>query len=433
MRGAGGAGAGPGGIGPALTVPAGALSAALARGQFAVTVERITPPAAEPLAAALPPILDLAARVGADARLHAVALTDRVGGDQDHDVVEVAARVAEAGGKIPLVHLAGKARERAQVRETLRRARARGLDALLVMTGDHVPRPAGAPETPYTDALDMIVEARAVDPAALVLATVSPYKYVEEDAVPQYLRMAAKERAGAAGFVTQVGWDMLKLVELAAWRRARGLTAPVMATVMALTPGRVRWLAQQALPGIAVPHGLAALAEEEGRAGTAGAARGWRRLALQIVGLRRLGLAGCQLAGVHGRERLEALLGDVAELDRQLPTTAAWWEAWWEGLRGAGGVVAAAAPRPAYLFHELSEPGGWAVPLDRLTPVEALDRLPDADAAACPKALAHGPCGGATDGRCEVGDRECVHSVAYRATRATLATRPLGPGGSRPG
>lgn len=346
-----------------------ALRERMSRGDFVVCVEFVTPTRAEEFEVGIGPVVELSERAKGDSRIHAIAVTDRVKSDDDHDPVRVAQRVAEASGKVPTVHLAGKDRERAGVLDGLARAKAAGLENLLLITGDKVKSLPGDRRVRYYDSVNMIADARQMSDTFHIAAAVSPFKYREEELLNQYLKMAKKERAGADYFITQVGWDMLKLKELAAYRRRRGLTAPVIAGLMLLTVGRARYIRAHKLAGIHITDELQALLEAEALQPDKGIAAAYHRLALQIVGLKRLGYAGFQLTGMHQFEKLDQLLRLAHELAGQFRTEAAWWEAWWAEMSGPDGRPIVMAPRdPLYLYRELGEPGGWKVFLDSLTP-----------------------------------------------------------------
>lgn len=339
----------------------------LAHGHFVASVEFVTPEAHEPFETAIAPITELAERIKADARFDTIALTDRVKSDHDHDPVRVAAQVAEASGKAPLVHLSGKDRDPSRLADSLGRMQEIGLENVLLVTGDKVRTSSPGIPVRYHDSVNMVAQARASAPDVLVAAAVSPFKYHEEESMNQYLKMAKKENAGANCFITQVGWDMLKFKELMAYRRRRGLTAPVMAGVMLLTVARARYIRANKLAGITITDDLQARLEDEAKQPDKGLGAAYRRLALQIVGLRRLGFAGFQLTGMHQFEKLDKLFRQVDGLERGLANEGAWWDAWWHALRGSDHRPTATAPRAYYLFNELAEPGGWRVPNDQLT------------------------------------------------------------------
>ncbi len=336
--------------------------------RFVASIECVTPESSEELEAAIAPIIELAEHIKADARFDAIALTDRVKSDHDHDPVVVASRVAEACRKVPIVHLSGKDRDPNWLVDALRRAEVTGLENFLLITGDKVKREPQDRRVRYYESVNMVAQARATSPWFHIAATVSPFKYREEELMNQYLKMMKKTRAGADCFITQIGWDMLKFRELMAYRQRRGITAPVIAGVMLLTAARARYLRTNKLAGVTVTDELQARLEEEAKQPDKGVGAAYRRLALQIVGVKRLSFAGFQLTGMHQFDKLDRLFQQVEALDRGLQHGGAWWDAWWHGLRGPGGAPTTTAPAEAfYLFEELGRPGGWMVPLENLT------------------------------------------------------------------
>jgi methylenetetrahydrofolate reductase (NADPH) len=340
----------------------------LQSGHFVASIECVTPEASEELEGAIGPIIELAEHIKADARVASIAITDRVRSDHDHDPIAVASRVAESSGKAPIVHLAGKDRAPAWLTDALGRATASGLENLLLVTGDKIRGASGDHRIRYHDSVNMLWQARHADARFYLAAAVSPFKYREEELMNQYLKMMKKARAGADCFVTQVGWDMLKLKEVMAYRRRRGLSSPVVAGVMLLTAARALYIRANKLAGITITDELQARLEDEAKQPDKGVGAAYRRLALQIVGLKRLGFAGFQLTGVHQFDELDRLLRHVEALDQGLQDEGGWWDAWWHNLRGPGGAPTATAPSPPfYLFEELGTPGGWMVPSERLT------------------------------------------------------------------
>jgi methylenetetrahydrofolate reductase (NADPH) len=342
------------------------LRRGLAAGEFVASVEYVTPEVSEPFETAIAPIVDLAEHIKADPRFHTLAITDRVKSDHDHDPVRVAEHVAAACGKAPTVHLSGKDRDGRWLTDALRRMRAAGLENVLMVTGDKVKHPPRDRAVRYLDSVNMVAEARSSGEFHIA-AAVSPFKYREEELLNQYLKMVKKERAGADYFITQIGWDMLKFKELLAYRRRRGLRAPVMAGVMLLTAARARYVRTTGVAGIVITDRLYARLEEEAKQPDKGIGAAYRRLALQIVGLKRLGLAGFQLTGLHSFEKLDGLFRQIEGLDQGLRSEGAWWDAWWRALGGPDQAPQLAPERSFYLFEELGQPGGWAVPIDQLT------------------------------------------------------------------
>jgi methylenetetrahydrofolate reductase (NADPH) len=452
------------------------LHDSLAAGRFTCTVEVVSPTVEEDLETALGPVLALARYAKGEPRISAIAVTDRVKSDRDRDPVDVAHRVALECGKAPLVHLAGKDRGPRDLARSLEWMSGLGLRDVLLVTGDRLKDPPSDRRVRYHDSVDAIWQAKRTDPSLLVAAAVSPFKYREEELLNQHLKLGKKRRAGADVFMSQIGFDMEKARELLRITRDRGERVPVVAGVLFLTALRGRYLRKVGIPGIVITDDLQDKLEEEAREPDRGQDAAFRRLALQIVGLRHMGYAGVQVSGLVAPERIGRLLDLADRLLEALPTPEAWAPAWGRALAFADGrpvttappgglylfgsdAVRAGAPAPAaagageYLrfrildvvdrvFFERGAPGAAVLaPLMRLgaghaalgrlliraeravkAPLVGCEscgfcRLPYTAYVCpetCPKGLANGPCGGTREGLCEFGDRECVHDRKYR-------------------
>lgn len=330
-----------------------AIKTALGTGDFLVTREYIPEASAVALAEAMRRVERDAARVARDPRVRGFNVCDRVRSADCHDTAEVGRRLADMCGKVPLLHLAGKDRTEPEMEAIVRRALGCGLDNLLFVSGDKlvpdVPRPVR-----YYDSVNAIRLARALAPSALIAATVSPFKYREEELLSQYLKLVKKVRAGADYVVSNAGWDMPKLQELIWYRDARGLRFPLVANLFLLTRGLARKLNQKLLPGIRVADDLLQKVEEEYAAPARGRELSRHRLALQMVGAKHMGYAGVHLSGVDTYEEHSAVLDLAAELERAFPGLDGWTAAWREAhTRRDGRAVSFGPPGGLYLF-----PGG---------------------------------------------------------------------------
>lgn len=345
------------------------LREALSKGEFAVTVEVVAPERSKELGVALAPILRLARALASDPRLVGLSVTDRVKSDRDHDPIRIALEVAWASGKAPLVHLSGKDRTPADLERSLRRLDELGLENVLCVTGDRLKTPPPDRAVRYLDSVDAVRLTRALLPGSLIAAAVSPYKYTEETALNQYLKMAKKHLVGADYVITQVGWDMRKLAELIRYRAERGLTQPAVANLMLLPPGAARFIHKGGVPGVVVTDDLLTLVEAEAQAPDKGVARRFGRLALQVVGAERMGYAGVQLSTLGRFEDVRRALDLVAEWRTRLPTLPDWAHAWEETLRLPDGRPARLDQDPGYfVFDPLPSRvapgrGGAAAPL----------------------------------------------------------------------
>jgi methylenetetrahydrofolate reductase (NADPH) len=448
---------------------------ALEARRFLLSIEIASPHADQPIDEAIRDALEVACAVGDDSGVDAVALTDRSRSDEDCDPIILAHRVADASGSMPIVHLAGKDRTPESFEANLRRARERGLDTLLLVTGDALRRPPADCPVRYLDSVHALRAARDHSHAFLLAAALCPFKYREEELLNQYLKAGRKIRCGADLLITQIGWDMRKYEEARQVLADRGYPVPLVAGLLLLRAPTCRRIRQQGLPGVVVTDDLAHKVEEEARAPDGGRAAAFRRLALQIVGVRLLGYAGAQVSGLHRRASVVRLLDEIAAVSHACPTREAWQEAWDNTLILSDGRRVQVAPPEGFYLTPGSTANGarpGASESLRYRVMDLLDhaafrrdaagarvvgallrgldhrptvdqilfrlesaiktplvgcqgcgfcRLPDTAYVCpetCPKGLANGPCGGTSDNRCEFGDRECVHNRIYRLSKA---------------
>ncbi len=330
------------------------LRARLAR-RWVVTVEVVTPAPDDETSRAR--ILTLASALRDDDRVGALTLTDRTT-SPDADPIALASLVADRSGKAPLVHLAGKGRDARDVARALERCEAAGVGSVLLTGGDlahrdpagrakderseaagrakderseaagrakdepseaagrannersEAPERAGEAREPATsmDAIEMIRIAAARAPAIMRVGVVSLPRSVR--GAVSWERAQAKRAAGADAFVAQVTWDLAEREMVADWQ-AR-LQAPILGAVMLLSRTRLAFLASHRIGGIHVPAALRRRLAGE----PADDAR--RRVALDLVALRRLGYAGAHLSGLLTPSLVLAVLDRADDLDATL-------------------------------------------------------------------------------------------------------------------
>jgi methylenetetrahydrofolate reductase (NADPH) len=276
------------------------LRARLARREWTVTVEVVTPSPHD--AAARARIVTLAEAVRTEDRMAALTLTDRTTA-MDADPTALAAATGHASDKTPLVHLAGKGRDERDFEAALERCRAAGMGTVLLTGGDASPDVRRG-----LDALAMLQTARRCVPDIVPLAVASLPRQLR--GAVSWDRAAAKRDAGAEAFIVQVSWDLAEREIVADWQER--LNAPFVGAVLPLTRSRLDFLAAHRIGGIEVPATLRARVADEGP-GVA-----FRRLALDIVLLRRLGYTGAHVCGILTPSLLRRLLDDVDHLDGTL-------------------------------------------------------------------------------------------------------------------
>lgn len=458
------------GLGVETAPASNVLRQALANGRFFWTVEFI-PSVDKILRDELHKLGGVAEFMRAKDGLAGFAVTDRVVSDRDPDPVSAAAHLLDHSSRQPLVHFSGKDRELEDLQGTLLRMQELGLENLMMVSGDRLKDPPRKRRPRYLESVAAIQWAKTHHPDMLLACALNPFKYREEEAMGQYLKLGRKVGAGADFIITQIGMDASKYEEALFWVATRGYGVPLVANVLQLTASRARYMRRHQLAGVVITDPVMALLEDEERLlPDRGAARSLRRLALQIVGVRLSGYAGIQLTGIHHPDKLLALEALVAELSDLCSNRLTWSQAWRESLTSPAGWVADTAPpggwslssprqvraglpqrikyRSMQTVHALLFERGIAARaasllttpvarhggLDRLL-VQAeraikrplfgcetcgMCRLPETQYVCpetCPKGLANGPCGGTTANRCEFGDRECVHNNKYRLAK----------------
>lgn len=467
---------------------------AIENGEFTVTCEVV--PGRGAHGDRLEEELENAMRIWETGLVHAVSVADNPGGNPALLADEVGREFLQAG-VCPLVHFTCKDRSRNQIISQLYGLERQDLENVLLMTGDYPASGWSGRSRPVFDLdsvhLQMLVT--EMNAGLRVLGrkgceveapthffnggVVNPFKYLEGEVVPQYLKLEKKIIGGAKFVIAQLGYDARKMEELIRYRDERGYRTPFIADVFLLTRGAARLIRSGSIAGAYVSDELMAQLELEAKAPDKGKAARVERAAQMVAVAKGLGYAGVHINGfglndevlrtILGRAReLEPLWRDCAlllhygkpggyyvyepELDADgLPT-------------GLNSTVHAAMPerarsRDVFDNWELSRFAHyWALDLgkrgnkvlahcmDALDEREGVYRrhglehvgksmiygcvdcgdcgleatLYTCPMAQCPKCQRNGPCGGSYDGYCEVfpgGERYCIWYKAYHKAK----------------
>jgi methylenetetrahydrofolate reductase (NADPH) len=139
--------------------------------------------------------------------------------------------------------------------------------------------------------------AEPTQPGFFLGCAVSPFKRLEAEVIPQYLKLALKVRAGAAFVVPQLGYDARAWDELLRWMRREDLRVPALANIYVLSRTLARLFNANRIPGCVVSDELLAVAEREAAAPDKGRAFFLELAARQVAIARGLGFRGAYLAG----------------------------------------------------------------------------------------------------------------------------------------
>lgn len=307
-------------------------------------------------------------------------------------------------------------------------------------------------------------------------AAVAPFKRQERELMPQYFKLARKIQCGAEWVIPQLGYDMRKFYEIRLFLEWANLKVPVIGNVYVLNKTVARMFNQNQIPGCVVSDALYAQVEKYAAGPDKGRAFFLELAAKQLAVFKGLGFAAGYLGGVHKAETFAQIIdqaesfgaNDWKEFAREIqypkPDEFYLFEADWETGLGDGARLNAAylqsinerlkpaevglAYQATRAVHALAfTPGNKLFPaiqqtyarleqghhdrtLNVLHGVEHLAKsvmfgcqdcgdcsLPDTGyfcpRASCSKTQRNGPCGGSSDGRCELHDKDCMWARAY--------------------
>lgn len=288
---------------------------------------------------------------------------------------------------------------------------------------------------------------------------VTNHKRFEREVMPQYFKLRKKIENGARFVINQIGYDARKDDELLRWMELTGLQTPVLANVYVLSPRAAKAFNSGRIPGVVVTDELLRLVEDRDQAFFLELA------AKQVAVARGLGFAGVYLGGHLGVDEYDRVLAladgfapdDWRDLAREIRFCAPGEFFYFEQDSETGLSSSQPAPRSGgkaplryrasrrahRLVFEPEAPlfrAGRAVyrtaesgprPIQRALHLAEQTvkvplfgcrdcgdcSLPDiaylCPESQCVKNQRNGPCGGTRDGKCEVGDKDCIWALAY--------------------
>ena len=290
-------------------------------------------------------------------------------------------------------------------------------------------------------------------------ATVNPFQYRAETMLGTLGNMRRKLLAGAEFIVTQSGWDMLQNQNLSWYMLRNSIYIPQIVRLTFLSPEKIEKIIAGKVPGLSICKEFRQQLDQElcGSSAQFEAAQ-YRRLELQAAGARLMGASGIQLSGVNYPGKAEIIARRIRSALEEFKDFNHWLD---EYNRYQAEAEMGTSVRTFRLYDRIlrrdypfdEPPAGkdtGAFPLSRrekinrklckvffskadrqragrdrllkklLASCRGCDncRLPQHSFVCvenCPKRLEHGPCGGVReDGKCEIGNFECVHVKIVR-------------------
>jgi methylenetetrahydrofolate reductase (NADPH) len=415
-------------------------------------------------------ILSLARDLCDHERIDVLSITDNPGGHAMLSADTLGTDLIHRGQEV-IIHLSCKDWNRNALESRGWKLSSEGFHNVLALSGDYPVSGYKGTAAPvfdidsvgllrmFTDMNEGIAEDPLGTSDFLLGCVVTNHKRYEREVIPQYLKLRKKIENGARFVINQIGYDARKDDELLRWMALDGLDAPVLANVYLLTPGTARVFNSGRIPGVVVTDALLALVESRDRAFFLELA------SKQLAIARGLGFRGAYLGGHMSAAEYDAILatadtyapGDWREFAKEvnfaLPGEFYFFEpdqatglsrqevasrskghaplryrfsrkvhaaafAPEAPLFGAGRAFSTAVekgPQPLRRSLHLIE---QAVKVPTFGCKDCGDcSLPDiaylCPESQCVKNQRNGPCGGTRDGKCEIGDKDCIWALAY--------------------
>jgi methylenetetrahydrofolate reductase (NADPH) len=421
-------------------------------------------------------ILTLARDLAEHRRFDALSITDNPGGHAMLSADTLGTDLISRGQEV-IIHLSCKDWNRNALESRCWKLASEGFHNVLALSGDYPVTGFQGQAAPVfdIDSVGLIELLAKTDGGFFPGAVVSNCKRHEREVMPQYCKLARKIETGARFIINQIGYDARKQDELLKFMQHRGLDVPVLANVYVLSAAAARYFHSGKIPGVTVTDDLLALAEKHAASPDRGRAFFLELAAKQCAIARGLGYRGAYLGGHLRLEDYDRVLqiadsfaaDDWRECAREIrfaqPGEFYYFEpdpdtglsstginreylrskehpkaaplvykfnrlvhehVFAESTRGfrAGQKlyqVAESSPRLARTLHRA----------EHLLKILAFDcrdcgdcSLPEVaylcPESQCAKNQRNGPCGGTRQGKCEVGEKECIWSRAYDRLKA---------------
>lgn len=291
------------------------LKKAMDNGEFVVTCEFV--PGRGKEGVSVEAALEFAKTVAAAGpKIHAVSLTDNPGGNPAI-MPDALAPAIQAYGMEALVHLSCRDMNRNAVESRVMALSRAGIHNLLIVTGDYTASgfEGNAAGVFDLDAVQAIKYVKAMNAGLevpgvkkeftvklpstdfFVGAAVSPFKFTEQELMPQFFKLERKIAAGADFVITQLGYDMRKFLEVKRYRDSRGLRVPLIGNVYVLSLGVARVMHAGGVPGCEVPDTMMRVLEAEFSEPDKGKGKRLERAAKMVAMFKGMGFNGVHIGG----------------------------------------------------------------------------------------------------------------------------------------
>ncbi len=316
----------------------------------------------------------------------------------------------------------------------------------------------------------------------LLGAVVNNHKRYEREVMPQYFKLKKKIENGAAFIINQIGYDSRKQDELLKYMAAHKMRVPVIGNVYVLSRVAARFFNKGNIPGVIVTDALLNLIEKQAKSKDKGKAFFLELAAKQCAIAKGLGYRGVYLGGHLRYTDFERILkmanrfGEddwkdfATEICFHYPDEFYFFEPDPEtglssteisreylfskrpdALKAAKQTIPLSYKINRTVHDKVFEKGSWGFTIgkrisqavdgtsktvkrvihgaEQAVKVPAFDcrdcgdcSLPDiaylCPESQCVKNQRNGPCGGTRQGKCEIGEKDCIWARAYDRLKA---------------
>jgi methylenetetrahydrofolate reductase (NADPH) len=422
-------------------------------------------------------VLDLGRALSDDPRFHALSITDNPGGHAMLSADTMGVDLISRGQEV-IIHLSCKDWNRNALESRCWKLASEGFHNVLALSGDYPVAGYHGQAAPVFDIdsvglLKMLSEADGGD--FFLGAVVTNFKPLEREVMPQYFKLAKKVRSGARFIINQIGYDARKQDELLKYMALTELRAPILANVYVLGAPAARFFHAGRIPGVTVTDDLLAVVEKHAASPDWGRSFFLELAAKQCAIAKGLGYRGIYLGGHLRLDDYDRILqavesfgdtdwiefareirfsqpGEFYYFEQDPDTGLSSTEINRDYLLSKANPPAAPLPyRASRLVHQQlfeEESRGFRAGQLLYQIVERSPKLSQAlhraehalktlifdcrdcgdcslpeiaylcPESQCAKNQRNGPCGGTRQGFCEVGDKECIWSLAYDRLKA---------------
>ena len=294
---------------------------------FVVTLELV--PGRESFGPGTDTLVGIAKDAFADGRVSACSLTDNPGGNPALSPDVLGYEIFKHGLDV-IVHFTCRDMNRAALESRALQLARMGMKNILALTGDYSGKGFGGKGTPVFDLDSVLLSSmlRSLSEKIIVSGdpepfftgcAVSPFKSCKAECLAQYKKMDKKIDAGAAFVITQLGYDVHKFHELIRYHEAQHPAVPIMASVYLLSPRSARAMNRGRVPGAHVSDNLYQKVifewQQNPRKGLQAAIERAAKLGVILKGM---GYQGIHIGGIHRSfKTVAAILDRMGQIQNQ--------------------------------------------------------------------------------------------------------------------